>query len=354
MKSKVGKILFLLLLICSSCSSVYRFSVDVQEPAAVTLPLSAQKVLILNNSVSQPEEYGIERTRDGKQAKAIYPLSLDSMVWSATDEIAGVLDESNFFNTVAVYQLPLRSDSDWLSKTVLSPEIQSDFYDTENFDALLVIDRLWFTLKEDVKKLVQGSENFDQTTALVNLRADGILSCSMYCYGKEKPLTTFAVSDSLIARSIDTNDVNAIFKEIPEYVLHELSRNLGFQVAKRFTPTWKTEDRTLFISYNARMQEATSYAVNRQWERAESLWIAELGKKTKPADKAKIAFNLAVAHEMQDKFEQALEWAQKAKEYLKSANSNNNSNAIALTVQYISTLEQRIQNNRLLDLQWGK
>jgi hypothetical protein len=353
MKNKVGKILFLLLLICSSCSSIYRFSVDLQEPAAVTLPVSAQKVLILNNTVTQPGEYGIERILDGKPIHTNYPLSLDSMVWSAIDEIADVLDESKFFNTVAIYRQPLRSDSDWLSNTVLAPEIQSDFYNTEDYDALLVINRLLFSVKEDVKK-IQQNVSFFEPPALVDLRADGILSCSIYCFGREKPLTAFALSDSLIARSLDTNDSVAIFKAIPEYVLHELSRMLGNQAARRFVPTWKTEDRTLFLSYNARMQEATGYATSRKWVNADSLWTTELGKKTKPADKAKIAFNLAVANEMQDKFELALEWAEKAKEYLKSANLNSNSKEVALTDKYISALEQRIQNNRLLDLQWGK
>jgi len=354
MKNKVGKILFLLLLICSSCSSVHQFSIDIQEPAPITLPVSAQNVLILNNTVTQPGNYGIDRTFDEKALHTNYPLSLDSMAWSAIDEIAGVLNESHFFHTIAVYKEPIhtKETTEWLSITDLSPEELSDFYDNENYDALLVVDRLLFSVKENVKKM-QNIFSSDQN-GFVDLRADGIITCSMYSYGREKPLTTFTVSDSLFTKSIVEGDSIIFFKEIPEYMIHELSRVLGNQAAKRFIPTWKTVNRLFFTGYNARMQEATSYAANRKWANAESIWTTELKKKTKPASQAKIALNLAVANEMQDKLDPAWNWAQKAEEYLKSANPNNNSQEKKLIDEYISELERRIQNNRLLDLQWGK
>ena len=355
MKNNAGKTLMLLLLISSSCSSIHKFSVDVQEPALVTLPVSAQNVLILNNTVIQPKDYGIERTLDGQPIPTDYPLSLDSMVWSAMDEIAGVLDESHFFNTLATYRKPLRSDSDaeWLSIVKLSPDVQSDFYATENYDALLVINRLLFSVKENVKKIPSSIFSSDPI-ASVELRADGILTCSMYSYRKERALTTFTISDSLLANSMVICDSTVLFKEIPELVLDELSHKIGNQAANHFIPTWKTSERILFTGRNARMQEATGYAADHQWAKAEAIWITESEKKTKPADKAKIAFNLAVADEMQDKFESAAAWAQKAKEYFENANLNNNSKEITLIDQYITDLEKRIQDNRLLDLQWGK
>jgi len=353
MKNKAVKILFLLLLICSSCSSIYRFSIDIQEPALITLPVSAQNVLILNNTVTQPESNGIERTFDGQSTGTNYPLSLESMVWSAIDEIAVVLGESNFFNTIAVYRKPLRTDTEWFTAAKLSPEIQSEFYDTEDYDALLVIERLLFAVSENVKTIKTGFFT-SEPTAFVDMRIDGIITCSMYSYENEKPITTFTVYDSLFVKSTVFNDSTVLFKEIPEFAINELSLRLGNQAANCFVPTWKTSQRLLFTDYNPRMKEAVGYAADRQWANAESIWIAELEKKTKPIDKAKIAFNLAVTNEMRDKFEPALEWMQKAKEYLKNANPKNDYREIELTDKYILELAQRIQNNRLLDLQWGK
>jgi len=353
MQNRIGKLLFLLLLTCSSCSSIYRFSIDVQEPAAVTLPVSAQNVLILNNTVKQPINYGIDRTHNGKPIRADYPLSLDSAVWTAIDEIAGVLEESNFFGTVAVYRDYIRTDDDCLSIPKLSPEDQSDFYDMGNYDALLVIDRLLFAVNENVKKMQTGI-SYDEETGFIDLRADGNLTCSIYTYGKEKPITTFSVSDSVFTKSMVDGDSTIFFKEIPEFMLHVLSGRLGNQTATRLIPTWKTEERMLFRGYNARMQEAVGYAADHQWANAESLWMTEFEKKTKPLDKAKVAFNLATANEMQDRIDSAYVWAQKAKEYLTNVNQDKNFQEIEITDKYLTDIEQRILNNRLLDIQWGK
>ena len=343
------------MLTCTSCASVYRFSADVQEPAPVTLPVSAQNVLILDNTFPQPKEYGITRAFNGQSIRADYPFSLDSMrIRTAMGEIANVLNDSHFFKTIAVYQEPLRTNTDWLAITGLSPEDQSDFYNNDNYDALLVIDRLLFSVKENVKKVQSIYSSEELTDAFVDLRTDGIITCSMYVYGKEKPATTFTVTDSLFTKSIYEGDSTFFFKDIPEYMTLQLSVRLGNQAAKRFTPTWNTVDRMFFTGYNARMQEATSYAASRKWENAESLWNIELGKKTKPADKAKLAFNLAVANEMQDKLDRAWDWAQKAKEQLKNAKQYDDSQEMEFTNKYISELERRIQSNRLLDMQWGK
>ena len=353
MKNNVGKILYLLLLICSSCSSTYRFSIEVQEPAMITLPVSAQNVLILNNTVTQPSDHGIERNINGNSISADYPLSLDSTVWSAMDEIAVIFDESDFFNTVATYNVPVREDDEWLSMNHLSPELQSNLYDTDNFDALFVIERLFLFLKENVKPINNGAPPSEQT-AFIDLRADGVITCSMYVYGNEKPFITFQVSDSLILKTMMYNDSITIFKNIPEYTFNVLSIELGNKVAKCFIPTWKTEKRSLFVNFDSRMQEAAGYAANSKWTDAESIWITEFEKKTKPADKAKIAFNLAVANEMQDRFEPALDWARKAKEYIESVRTKNDSQEIELIDNYIPKIEQRIKSNQLLDLQWGE
>ena len=351
MKNKAEKILFLLFLTCSSCSSIYRFSVDVQEPALITIPVSAQNVLILNNTIIQPNNYGIERIIDGQTIPTDYPLALDSTVQAAIEEISVVLEESNFFNSIHVLKKQIREDSEWLTVKDLSPELQQILYDTKDFDAMLVVNRLLFSITENVKILNRGFFS----SATLNMRIDGSITCSMYYYENEKPLTTFTVSDSLFVKSkyLDHDSIS-LFKEIPEKALDILSRNLGNQAAKRFIPTWKTSNRHLFTGFNPRMQEAVSYAADRQWTIAETIWIAELENKTKIVDKAKIAFNLAITNEMQDKFEQALEWAKKANEYFKNANPDKYQSEIKLSDKYILELERRIQNNHLLDLQWGK
>jgi hypothetical protein len=310
-------------------------------------------VLILNNTVTQPDDHGIEQIFDGQPVEMNLASVIDSMAWLAIDEISIIFDESNFFNEVAFYREPVRTDSEWLSVKTLSPEDQSDFYYLNDYDALFVIDRLLFSVKEDVKKIQTGAFSI-QPTFYVDMRVEATISCSMYIYGEETPVTTFSITDSLFVKSTILNSDSTFFlKEIPEYVMRRLSWQLGNQAATRFIPTWRTEERTLFTGYGSRMKEATGYVNNKRWANAEALWMAELERKTQPADKAKLAYNLAVANEMQDKFEQALTWAKQARDYLTAANQQNNSPEAAIVNNYFSELERRMQNNRLLDLQWG-
>jgi len=353
MKNIVQKVFLLLLIVFSSCSSIHRFTIEVQEPAAVTLPVSAQNVLILNNTIVQPIDYGIERNFDGNPIQADYPLSLDSMVWISIDEISDVLDKSDFFNKVAVYKEPVRNDTEWLSVVHISPEQQEDFYDIEDFNALFVVERLLFKVREDVM-INKGDIPYYEPVAFVDMRVDGIITCSMYAYGKSSPVTTFNLHDSIFTKSMVFNDTLFLFKDIPEILLGKLSRNFGAQAAKCFIPEWKQVDRFLFVGHNSRMQEAAGYANNYKWINAESIWKTQLEKNNKSSEKAKIAYNLAIANEMQDKIEPALEWALKSKGYLKNVNTDKYSRETELIEKYILELGQRIQKNRLLDLQWGK
>ena len=353
MKNIAQNVLFIILILFSSCSSIYRFSIEVQEPAAITLPVSAQNVLILNNATAQPIDYGIERNFDGNPIPTDYPLSLDSMAWYAIEEISEVLGKSDFFNTVAVYNEQISENNEWLSITHLSPDQQREFYDMGNFNALLVIDRLLFSIQGNAKTIKSDIPSYEPV-AFIDIRADGIITCSMYTYGKENPVNTFNLRDSLIAKSMVYNDSTFLFKNIPEYLLNELSCNLGAQTAKTFIPAWKKVDRYLFFSQNSRMREAVGYAANHRWANAESIWLTQFERNIKPVEKAKIAYNLAIANEMQDKFESALELVIKAKEFLKNVNTVEYYREIEIIDKYTIELSHRIQNNRLLDIQWGR
>jgi len=325
----------------------------VQEPAIITLPVYAQNVLIINNTVTQPNDFGINITLNGNSINADHSrLSLDSMVWKTIDEIAIILDESHFFNTIASHREPIRNDSDWLTLPFISPEQQNDFYEADNYDALFVIERLMFYVKEEITINKVGN-SFRDSYSYVDLRLDGVIVCSIYVYENTKPLISFNVADSLLYKFMVYNDSTTVLKEIPEAMLNILSTELGNNVAKCLIPLWSTKDRNLFVNISSRMQEAVGYAADSKWANAELIWLTEIDKKTKPADKAKIAYNLAVANEMQDKFYPALEWVQKAKEYIKNEKSNNNQ-INELIDKYIPKLEQRIESNKLLDLQWGR
>jgi hypothetical protein len=341
-------VIFILLIILNACDSVKKIAIEVQEPAPLTLPVSARNVLILNNAIPQPNNHAVEQLFEGKSVANKYSFDLNSTVWLAVETLFDDLSESDFFDEVSVYKKPIREDGEWLTIQPLPEEIQDEFYETEGFDALITIDRLLFRLEENVKKLT--GHNLEDPI-FCDARVDAVISVSYYLRGKQSE-NTFSLSDSVFVKS-GFPDTTVVFREVPDLMIQSASAVLGRQIASRFIPKWKQAERLIFTGLGARAKEAGSYAGAQKWDLAESVWLTELEKKDKILDKARLAANLALANEMQDKFEAALRWAEKAEEYYKMEDLTKYSNEKVFVKKYIDELHRRIQNNRLLNVQYG-
>jgi hypothetical protein len=322
--------------------------IEIQEPAQITLPVAGRNVLVLNNTVLQPENNAIERMFDGKSVENYYPVDLDSAVWFVMEALSADISAADFFDDVSIYKKPIRKDQEWLTIQPLPKEIQDEFYEEEEFDVLITIDRLLFRLKEDAKKL--PGYNIEDPI-LCDAKINAVMAISCYLYGTQSQ-NTFSLSDSISIRSRYA-DTAFIFKEVPDFLVWSISDKLGKRVASKFIPKWKRVDRMFFTGPDARAKEASSYAGVQKWDLAESIWLSEFEKKNKVIDKVRLASNIALANEMQDKFESALKWAEKAEEYLKQTDSTKYQDERVFLKRYINELDQRILNNRLLNIQYG-
>jgi tetratricopeptide (TPR) repeat protein len=332
-----------------SCETVRKFTIEVQEPASITLPVSAQNVLILNNAITQPAGFGIERELGGIPLTQESGISFDSLTWTTVNTLADVLAESEFFRKVSVFNDTIRSDDEWLTIVPLSKKLRDVFFETEGYDVLLTIDRQIFQIDESAKKNRTGFENLFS----VDIKGDVATVCSIYLNEREKPLRIFSINDSLFYKNAFVEDSSFVFKKIPEYLLDGLAQTSGKHIAFYFLPMWIQVDRYIFTNSSARMSEANSYAKAQKWLEAESIWKTEYDKKTKPIDQARIALNMAVANEMQDQLHEAIAWAEKALQQLKTTGSSHHSDEKSWAKSYIEELNKRIQKNRLLDLQLG-
>ncbi|MDR0683033.1 MAG: DUF6340 family protein [Dysgonamonadaceae bacterium] len=337
---------FPFILFVSSCAGTYQLSIEVQEPAAITLSPDIADLLIVNNSAKQPNSQGIVQTYNKKDIPD-FALDLDSIVWHTIHSFSSHAHKAHFFKSLSYYKQPLREDEKWLVRTPLSLEFKRSIFDEQAFSGIFSIDRCLLKLDGQIRNnmLKQGSNTF----YYADFRLELNLACSIYLYNREKPLTTFTVTDSLIYKDGVWSDSLFIFKELPETLMTELAYNMGEKLAYQIVPSWATKKRVLYVEQSSRMREAFAFTKTGQWNRAESLWLVEFDKKTKNRDKAKIANNIAVANEIQDRPEAALRWAEKAKEY-----AVNGSGEWLLFNDYAESLQKRIQDNHLLDIQWGK
>ncbi|MDR3218321.1 MAG: DUF6340 family protein [Dysgonamonadaceae bacterium] len=353
MKKFSYKILCIICLVTStSCESIRRFVIEVQEPAAVTFPLSVRNVLVVNNTVPQDTQYGIEQKLDDKAIEKT-AIDLDSTVWVVIRSLSKAFAGSDFFDEVFFYNDTIRTDDRWLTIHPLPEKLLNDFYDLEQYDAILSIDRLAFTVKENIKSSVRGVGDIEPL-ASVNIRTEAVLNFSIYLYGDKEAYKMFSISekDSLLVSSILPDDSLLVFKSLPEHLIGHIASTLGKRIAAYFIPSWESEERVIYSNHRARMKEARKYADIQNWAEAEIIWTNEYKSEKKNEEKGKLAINIALANEMQDDMETALSWAEKAAWHFEETGKAGN-DWLLLAKDYVFTLNERIKNNKLLDLQWG-
>jgi hypothetical protein len=317
----------------------------VQEPAPITFPPDIADLLIVNNSAKQPNSQGIIQIYNGKAIND-FALDLDSVVWNTIHSFSVHAYKAHFFNSFSCYKQSLREDEEWMARVPLSQEFRRHIFDKQEFEGILSIDRSLLKLESEVRNNML--ERGFNTSNYVDFRLELNLICSIYLYDRKNPLTTFTVTDSLIYKGSVWADSLFVFKDLPETLIAELTYNTGKKLTQQIIPLWTVKNRILYTGQSSRMREAFAFTKMEQWSRAESVWLIEFDKKTKNQDKAKIANNIAVANEIQDKLEVALRWAEKAKEY-----AANGSSEQLLFSDYVKSLQKRIQDNHLLDIQWG-
>jgi hypothetical protein len=333
-----------LLLTLTACSGIYPLTIEVLEPTPTSLPGNVNRVIVVNNTVPQPNYAGIRRVYKDSLVSE-YELDMDSLSWIALEALCIALDDAHFFDRISFFRQPVRKDSEWIAGIPLPEAFRNEIFDTYGYDAIVSIDRLLFALEAEAKyNALESTGNY--THVWVDNRVTADIRYSVYLYGKPEPAFSFSLTDSI--KDKNTIVVNSLdfLKTLPESMMEDLAYRLGEKLAYSILPAWTEQGRVIYTESDSRIQEAFSYSKNGKWEQAASLWLISFDRESQNAGKAKLANNIAVANEMQDKLDAALRWAEKARKYLPE-----NSKERGWANEYVSLLQQRIQNNRILDLQ---
>jgi tetratricopeptide (TPR) repeat protein len=276
---------------------------------------------------------------------------MDSTAWISIEVLAEMIKESDYFQEVSYYKESIRKGGEWLAIEPVSKEFRDEFFDISGYDAIISVDRLVFNMKEKVKK--NAKDYYNQEQAFVDIKIESILSVSIYIAGKERPVTSFSINDSISYMASVYADSVSIFKEWPERLIDNLAVSIGEKLAYYIIPSWVTQERIIYAGTDARMSEALSFAKNGKWESAKSLWVNEYNRQSKNLNKGKLSNNIAIIYEMQDEFESALSWAEKAKEYFTNSGLSEDTKEWIWINSYIPDLQNRIQNNPKLNMQLG-
>ena len=330
----------------TACSSINYLSIDTFNPAEVTFPSSANKVLIVNHAVPQPADWGYSYTVDGK-VKATQGAKADSALVDFCQSLGEAMVAEEFFQDVMLYHEPTRTDQHPEYDLKMSAQQVDSLCEVAGADLLISLDRLLFESDREETGLGGGF-----TVGNIKVRMAGVIRA--YLPGRSAPLATVQIVDSAFWEQ--SADLDPILNELlptPEEALRTAGSYLGAKARVNFVPHWQRETRWYFSASGALWKEAAAYAANERWEKAEErwnrLWQSARGWK----NQAQAASNLALCEEMKGDLQKAHEWATTSYELFKQKVGEEDQQTQLLEL-YVKALTERIRSDQKLDVQIGK
>jgi len=333
----------------SSCTTTHNFAIEIREPAKITFPADVVNVVVINNAAS-PEsgDFGTEYYLNNKEISAPSTINFDSVIWISASTLARGIYAEDFFSGTIMHLEPVRKDNNNLEIRQIPNDIKHTIYKTTGADAIISIDRCLFKYTQKVNQ-----QSFNSYYPIVNTKTEANITYSVYLKDREKPLTSFALQDSLFFSAQLFGDSVMLYDLLPNTLIEEAAIHMGEKAVPYFIPPWKKVERNLYTSFKAKKKEALAYAKANKWATAKEIWLQLYDKENSSKAQARLANNIAVASEMQDDLHKALEWAQKAEMLFRKDNETKNKKEINLITFYISSLKERINNDSLLNMQFG-
>lgn len=330
----------------TACNPVNYVGIETYNPAEITFPEQVSKILVVNNAVPQAPDKGYELTvygtlQDTCRAKA------DSALFHACEALGKAMADAAYFDDVLLYNEAIRTDNMALEDRKISKEEVSALCEANGADAIVSIDRLLFDMKKDLSMLAGGLE-----IGTIDIKIAGVIRS--YLPGREKPLATVYVADSLFfAESADNREILDMFLPQPEEALRMAGEYIGAQSYANFVPHWVNESRWYFSGMGTPWKEASAFAAAEKWDEAAERWQALYDSSNGWKGKAKAASNLALCEEMKGNLNKAYEWASKSYELFKK-NSGEENRYTQLLKLYVDALLGRARNDKKLNIQFGE
>lgn len=280
----------LLVTAVTSCAPVAQlFEVEARVPAEYKVNLDNKSIAIFTTLRESTPQEGTLLNNDSL-----------SMVYMARGLASG-LEKNLDLEDGDVFVFNHKPDSN----TVIDADYIRELSFLSNSDIVMVVD----TLKMSFPKLLEGLAGgvtagfrsnyiFALLTSVINVY-DGITAQSV-----AKISQTDTVYWEILSRA-DANQ-SAVLSRVRESI-SKVNQSIGEEISARFFPSWGRQERSLFVYPGAKWSAAFTNAINFKWKEAMDIWLEE--SKTKdPVKAAAASYNIAVACEMTDRHELALEW----------------------------------------------
>ncbi len=309
----IGIILFVSLL--CSCAATSSVMVKVIKPADISVSGQIKKLGIVDRSHPDKSSKTLNVIEGIFSGENMYQDKV-----TANEAMAGVITELAKTERFTIYQIQgvnLTNSSSNSFSEPLNWEVVKELCAKNNLDALVVLEIFdtnknisWSTENQSI---VKNGITQNQIMHVANMRTEVVTGWRIYDPINQIVLDQWRISDSKFssAKGISTFDAESA---LPQYsnVVSELARNNGQKYALRIAPVAMMVNRYFYTGGDPRLQDAQALINAQNYKEAVKVWEDVFRTAEKPKIQGRAAHNIAVAYEIDDQLDKAIEWAQKA------------------------------------------
>ncbi len=329
----VALLLVVVLLMPSCATQKMYLTLDVLRPGRVTFPENVDNILIVNNTVNQPAEFGHTTQLMDRQYQSL-DINTDSAALyclaGAVEDLAGI----GFFQSVTLLEDTQNDTQSFFKLDFLTLDQIEQLCATYDADALIALNRI--AIQDEINDYMLETQEY-----LSVLDAKSTSNWSIHYPGKEK-FDVVSLSDSLMWDNTSYDRAESL-NNLPNRAdaAIDLSIYSGRHTIQRLLPRWDKVDRYFYLNKNELLHQGMDSIRHRNFEGALIPWLqAYQGEKNKTT-KAYAAMNLAIAYELIGNIDQAVFYAKQAVEHISSLFMPNYNTAYNFSIYYQAVLDRK-------------
>ncbi|MCK4345582.1 MAG: hypothetical protein KAX05_09885 [Bacteroidales bacterium] len=340
-----GWILIILLfcMLSTACQTTSIIKIQILESSEVSLPRDIHEITIINRSLKT--NLVTQNQDSGKHLPSNDAPQHQELTHNCIQGLSDLLITSPFIDTVfydsLLYYFGLSNDS-------MGKPLPLDLQDVEwvcaktNTELLISLED--YDCSDTISKDIQYSFFHNAEDAILKRNYVAYLNVSPKAFWRIYDLTNKKIIDEYLY--IDTiqwersdNESSKALKQLPEKnnAILEAAYWAGYGYGKRIVPSWLDVDRFYYKSGSKEIKQADKEVLKDNWTGAVQIW-KKLAYGEKKSLAAKAALNMALASEIEDQLEIALEWAEKSYLMFKRSSSK----------EYLLLLQERVKEKRKL------
>ena len=295
----------LLLVLCSlyvTAQQQWYFSVDERYPAERQQLQGKQRILVVNNALTQPQDFGHSTILDGENTGNV-EIDLSRSVLYCLFATTQSMESTGEFDAVELMDISQNHSTNYYTRTPLTFSQAERLCTDYQADALLTLNQL---------VLYDVVESFptDEGTYYAYLQAYAQSHWTIHYAGQTREVT-FTQADTLLWESQLHYTRTQSLSDLPsrQEALLYLARELGNRMGSSFAPSWQTTRRYIYELPD--LQTGLDAFRLQRWNSAINQWLTIVDSKDKKAA-ACAAANIAIAYEMLGDYASACDYAQRA------------------------------------------